>query len=145
MGNKKYAKAISFISEAQKWPENLGVGKPYEEDIDERLENWMNYLCFHQMNKEEDAQKALQKIIQFKPKIENTVSNFLPANDLVTAWALDKLNRKDEAATWLNKQIAKYPANEILIWCENTFQNKQYENHDSDNPEVRILEALIKL
>jgi hypothetical protein len=87
----------------------------------------------------------LQKIIQFKPKIENTVSNFLPANDLVTAWALDKLNRKDEAATWLNKQIAKYPANEILIWCENTFQNKQYENHDSDNPEVRILEALIKL
>jgi Tfp pilus assembly protein PilF len=145
IGNKKYAKAITFIADAKKWPENLGVGKPYQEDIDERLEDWMNYLCFHQMKKEKEAQESLQKIIQFKPKIENTVSNFLPANDLVTAWALEKLNRKDEAVSWLKNEVAKYPDDKILIWCKNAFQNRKDENPDLTNSEVRILEALMQL
>ena len=33
MKNKQYKKALKFIAEAKLWPQNLGVGKPYQEDI----------------------------------------------------------------------------------------------------------------
>src|SRR6185503_13040941 len=39
MRNKDYKKALQFISESRLWPENLGEGKPYDADIDERLKN----------------------------------------------------------------------------------------------------------
>ncbi|HTI12662.1 MAG TPA: DUF5107 domain-containing protein [Puia sp.] len=42
----QYAKALSFIGAAKEWPENLGVGKPYEEAAEDlRLEEWMSYRC----------------------------------------------------------------------------------------------------
>lgn len=54
--NKKYKKALQLIAAARVWPENLGVGKPYEQDVDERLEDWMSYRCHEQMgNKKRGA------------------------------------------------------------------------------------------
>ncbi len=38
-GAKKWVKA------ARLWPENLGSGKPYPENVDERLEDWLESLC----------------------------------------------------------------------------------------------------
>jgi hypothetical protein len=34
MQSKNYTSALSSIRTAHLWPKNLGVGKPYEEDID---------------------------------------------------------------------------------------------------------------
>ncbi len=45
MQKKNYKGSLKYIQQARQWPENLGVGKPYDEDIDYRLENWMTYLC----------------------------------------------------------------------------------------------------
>jgi len=144
MRNKNYTNALSFINDAKKWPENLGVGKPYPEDLDERLEDWMSYLCYQQIGEKKEAQESLQKIIQFKPKIENTVSNFLSANHLVTAWAMEKLGRKTEAVEWLNEQIEQYPDNKILEWCKQVFENKKIENTEINASGGRILEQLMQ-
>lgn len=38
MRQHNYKKAFVFIREAQAWPENLGVGKPYEDEVNQRLE-----------------------------------------------------------------------------------------------------------
>ncbi len=143
--NKKYANALVFINDAKKWPLNLGVGKPYPENIDERLEDWMDYLCYQQSGEKEKSQGSLQKIIKFKPKIENTVSNFLPANDLVTAWAMEKLNGKTEAVEWLNARVKQYPDNKILVWCKQVFENEQSGKIDPDDPGVRLLDRLMQL
>jgi len=97
MKNKQYKKALPFIAGAKLWPANLGVGKPYDEDIDERLEDWLNYECFTKLGNNAAADKSLQKIIAFTPKTDNTVLNFLPANDLVSAWAIEKTSSKQEA------------------------------------------------
>lgn len=35
--------ALTYIADARRWPENLGVGKPY--DTDEGLENYLEKLC----------------------------------------------------------------------------------------------------
>ena len=51
MQKKNYKKALQFISASKLWPLNLGVGKPYDEDIDMRLEDWMSYLIYEKTGK----------------------------------------------------------------------------------------------
>ena len=105
MAVKKYAAALAYIDNAKKWPENLGVGKPYAGNLDERLEDWMTYTRYMQTGKTKEATALLNKITAFNPKIENTVIDFLPANDLVSAWAITKLDGKATAENWLNAQV----------------------------------------
>ena len=75
MRNKNFSKALLFINEAKLWPENLGEGKPYDKDIDERLENWMSYSCYHKMGDMKQANLALQNILGFDLQTDNTLSN----------------------------------------------------------------------
>jgi predicted Zn-dependent protease len=37
----KWDDARRLIAAAREWPERLGAGKPYDADLDERLENWL--------------------------------------------------------------------------------------------------------
>src|SRR5690606_22145241 len=48
MQKNNYKKALTFINQSRLWPPNLGVGKPYDDEIDSRLEDWMEYLCSRQ-------------------------------------------------------------------------------------------------
>jgi tetratricopeptide (TPR) repeat protein len=139
MKKENYRKALSFIAQSRQWPENLGVGRPYEEDIDARLEDWMSYLCLLRINgpgnagrvnktgntgKAREAKALLLKITAFHAQVENTVRNFFPANALVTAWAFDRLGRHDEAVQWLNGQIQAHPGDPILLWCQSVFEGR---------------------
>ncbi len=142
---KNYTSALTLIDDAKKWPLNLGVGRPYMEDLDERLEDWMDYLCYRQTGKMDEAQASLQKIVQFNPKVENTVSNFLSANHLVTAWTVEKLEGKAAAVKWLDTQVQQYPENKILKWCKEAFEKDQFANADTTDSEVRLLERIFLL
>ncbi|WP_428329421.1 DUF5107 domain-containing protein [Mucilaginibacter sp.] len=143
--NNSYADALALVNDAKQFPLNLGVGKPYADNIDERLEDWMSYLCYQKTGKKDDAQTALQKVISFQPKIENTVSNFLPANDLVTAWAIEKLNGRKEATQWLNEQARQYPDNKIITWCKQVFDGKEANDAEISDAGVRILVRLMQV
>jgi tetratricopeptide (TPR) repeat protein len=145
MKNKNYAGALAIINEAKKWPLNLGVGKPYPENLDERLEDWMSYLCYQQTDQKKSAQAYLQKVIQFKPKTENTVSNFIAANNLVTARAIEKLNGKAKATEWLNGEVKQYPDNKILQWCKQVFENEHLQKADRTDSGIRLLEHLMQI
>jgi len=103
----------------------LGVGKPYDQDIDTRLEDWMSYQCYVSKNETEKATIYLQKICDFTPRVENTVRNFFAANALISAWAFDKLNNHQKAIGWLDNQIRAYPEYEILPWCKSVFEGKE--------------------
>jgi len=44
------------------------------------------------------AKAALERIVSFKPRIDNTVANFIPANNILTDWAKNALaDRKPSA------------------------------------------------
>jgi tetratricopeptide (TPR) repeat protein len=47
---KQYTKALKSIERAREWPENLGVGKPYPEDFNEKAEDWLKTVCVGRMN-----------------------------------------------------------------------------------------------
>ncbi|MDN3583150.1 DUF5107 domain-containing protein [Mucilaginibacter flavus] len=140
---KNYAAALSFIAEAKKWPANLGAGKPYAENVDERLEDWMSYQCYLKQGNTSEANRYLQKIIAFKPKIENTVSNFLPANDLVTAWAIEKLQNRAAAANWLNDELKQYPNDKVLQWVKAVFESGKYQQTELSDAVIRILKEVM--
>lgn len=143
MKSKNYKKALQFITDSKLWPENLGVGKPYDEDIDVRLEEWMSYLCYRQMKNTNEAEKSLQRILQFIPQVDNTVSNFLPANHLVTAWALKEKKQAKEAVDWLDQQIKKFPENKILVWCKEVFNGNKSLLTNYNDATTRLLIQLI--
>jgi tetratricopeptide (TPR) repeat protein len=144
MKKKQYKKALQFIAEAKLWPENLGAGKPYDENIDERMENWLNYLCYTSLDDKATATESLEKIIAFSPKVDNTVMNFLPANQLVSAWAIEKTSNAKKAEEWLQAQASLYPSNKIIQWCLQTYTKKKTVSltEDEKDGEVRILEQL---
>ena len=146
MEKKNYNGALKFIKQADLWPENLGVGKPYEEDIDMRLENWMSYLCLNGLKKSQEARAKLDLIIKFKPGIENTVRNFLPSNAIVTAWSYETLGRKDEGLKWLDSQIAAFPRSKLIEWSKAVYTNDAdfVLNENDKDANARIIEQLIK-
>jgi tetratricopeptide (TPR) repeat protein len=145
MKNEKYKNALKFIEAAKTWPVNLGVGKPYQNEIDERLENWLSYTCYNATGNKIQAQEALQRIMDFTPKTDNTVDNFLMANHLVTAWALERMNKKERAIEFLNEWKNKNPSDVVLSWVIKTFNRQPLATaqENINNETVRILNALI--
>src|SRR5208283_4976312 len=55
--------ALRLIATARRWPENLGAGKPYPADIDERLEDWLTAQCEFGRKAPEAARQALDRIL----------------------------------------------------------------------------------
>ncbi|MEJ7676153.1 MAG: hypothetical protein WKF59_26495 [Chitinophagaceae bacterium] len=58
---------MQYIAAARLWPESLGVGKPYSEDIDERLEDWLAYESYAKQGNDKAAKEMLDKILS-KPQ-----------------------------------------------------------------------------
>ncbi|HLG39581.1 MAG TPA: DUF5107 domain-containing protein [Chitinophagaceae bacterium] len=144
MRAKNYKKALQFISEARQWPENLGEGKPYDADIDERLENWMIYFCYQKLKKGKEADAALQHIIHFNLQTDNTLSTIFSANSLVTAWAMERNGEPERASLWLSEQVKQKPADKILKWAKAMFDKKQISYAENNDATVRILKRLIE-
>ncbi|MEA4936795.1 MAG: DUF5107 domain-containing protein [Paludibacter sp.] len=61
-GNMEVAR--QKIAEARQWPRNLGVGKPYDENIDARLEDWLQGMTDTDKNTGNtfDYEQAVKKI-----------------------------------------------------------------------------------
>jgi tetratricopeptide (TPR) repeat protein len=144
MQNKDYKKSLQFINEAKLWPENLGEGKPYEADIDERLENWMTYLCYQRTKKNKQAGAVLESIISFSSQTSNTPGTIFSANYLVTAWALEKKGQAAKASLWLEEQVKQHPLDKILIWVQEMIDKKQASSERINDATVRILKRLME-
>ena len=95
---KNYKKALQFISESKLWPLNLGSGKPYDEDIDTKLEDWMSYLIYEKTKKIDLAKASLERISKGK-------NNSPQATQLVTALTMEKQDQKQEAPVLDRKSV----------------------------------------
>lgn len=139
---KDHKTAAKYIAAARSWPENLGVGKPYDDDIDSRLEDWMEYISGGSKSGE-----LLDRILSFSPRVDNTVRNFIPSNALVTARVMEKKQGKDQAIAWMDEQIAAFPAHgKVLQWCKDMFINGHATElaEEEKDANVRILERLME-
>jgi len=144
MIQQDFQAARDHIDLACQWPENLGVGKPY--DVDERLENFLLVAIHKYAGLEEELSAVQQKIIDFP------LSKTLSAEDFITAWTLKMKNRKKEADHIMNK-FENLPENLALQWCLAIYNGEfklaveilEKSKYDSRRGKDLTLDFLIKL
>ena len=136
--SKNYKTALISITNSLRWPENLGSGKPYDEDIDVRLENYLGGICFEQTKVQTQATKKWNEIISFKKSGNNV-------NTLITALALRKVNRSEEGEKLLSEWVQKDPESKLARWCVDIYHGKRPEGNVEGDGNFRIIKALLTL
>ena len=63
MKRSEYSEAIVVLTESKEWPENLGVGRPY--DPDERLQDYLLGVCYERLGKKCDSESAYLVVIDY--------------------------------------------------------------------------------
>jgi len=76
----KYQKALQYLDESKKWPENLGAGMPYEPDT--RLQDYIAAFCEVKLSNQQAAEHYHHKIATYSLDSENwsgshTLNNYL--------------------------------------------------------------------
>ena len=136
MEKGKYTQAISNIEKARLWPENLGVGKPYDSDIDDRFERFLNAVCLEKMKKKSEADKIYSSLHTEKTMISN-------ANLLVNAFALRKSGMEENGLKLLEQWKEKSSDKTVPNWCIQVYkQNAQGENLPVNSDPLRLLSRL---
>ncbi|MEO6136393.1 MAG: hypothetical protein ABIP35_14640, partial [Ginsengibacter sp.] len=143
MKNKNDKKAISLIEESKKFPENLGVGKPYDADLDERLEDWMSYLVYQKSDKNK-SQSYLENIVKFSLQKNKVARNLFPENALISAWAIERTSSRDEALRFLDDQLNRDPNNKSILWAKQIFDKESPAFSETESSNMRVIKALLK-
>jgi predicted Zn-dependent protease len=145
MRSENYKKAIKYIELAKQWPENLGVGKPYGSDIDERLEDWLAYKCYSKLGDNKASLQMLDKILSFKPQKSAYINTSSSANNLITAWVIEISENYDKAKNFLRQWLESDPKNEIIKWVLCNFNGQEYiiSNETEGDENYRILKKYL--
>lgn len=129
---KKYRSSIASIHNSKEWKENLGVGKPYDELIDYRLEDFMEAMA-------SDPQKAKELYEKIAKAYDENKG--IASTDLLTAIALKKIGKKEVADKWVEKWEKDYPNNPMIQWSVSIYkgENKKHsletgKTNDEETP-----------
>ncbi|MBL7696849.1 MAG: DUF5107 domain-containing protein, partial [Chitinophagaceae bacterium] len=138
-GNCK--KALKYVADSRLWPERLGSGKPYDEDIDSRLEDWMNYKCFVKMNNKKGAKQMLEKIVAYTP--HGRRESRPNVNNLISAWALKQSGKATEAEKLLKDAVDSHPSNKVAQWTLAAYNGQKTGLDVESNENYEILRQLM--
>tara|TARA_B100001146_G_C16199411_1_gene443447 strand:+ start:3360 stop:6461 length:3102 start_codon:yes stop_codon:yes gene_type:complete len=126
LDKKNYEEAIEILEKAKKWPENIGIGKPYNPD--ERAQDYLLAVGYEYIGETEKNLQILNEIVEYTysalPKNSfNHLYGLLALNKLKKTNELkefqnvleDKSKEENQAATklaldyWLNKNRTENP------------------------------------
>jgi predicted Zn-dependent protease len=108
--------ALQLVATAREWPENLGAGKPYDADIDERLEDWFIAQCQFARKVPDAAHQALEKILANPARTRGQ-----GIGDLIRALALKQAQRLAEAEQFFKDWQAENPDSDLAKWGAQLF------------------------
>ena len=135
----KYRDASISIGKARLWPQQLGVGKPYDSDIDSRPDNYVEGLINEKSIGKASAEKNWKSVIAFDAGTG--------PHTLLTALAYKKLDRADEGLRILNEWIKKDPGNKLAVWCRNAFESNvvPIPSELLDNDSLRLVREIVSI
>jgi tetratricopeptide (TPR) repeat protein len=119
MKNKKYAEAMKMIEKSKEWPENLGVGKPY--DVETRIQDYLDIICLGKLKRQNETASLRKSIIDF------TNQDPSPSFNNILALKLLKENGETEAANTLIQKMENSgrSGNKVNQWVIATYKNDQ--------------------
>ncbi|MBW1945953.1 MAG: hypothetical protein JRJ51_24470, partial [Deltaproteobacteria bacterium] len=104
LASGEFDKAVALAEGAKEWPENLGVGRPFERD--ERLENFVLARAFEKMGEKEKSRQLYQNIVEFTEKRKLSWDT----NHMFGVMALKRLGKDQAAQSFLDAWILARPA-----------------------------------
>ena len=134
---KSYKSALTSVDKAKQWPENLGAGKPYEDMIDLRIENYLEGMAYD-IGKQKE--KAHQKFKDIADKAGSGRRHHI--TDLITAMALKKTGRSEEGEALLKTWMEKQPENEMAKWAYAVFNGEKPKAPADGNDNFRLIKSL---
>ena len=117
----------------------MAAGKPYDEDIDLRVENYLEALVYERNKEKDKAQKKYAEIANAKTTRRNNI------NDLVSAIALQKMNREEEGEKLLKEWLEKQPENKMARWAYAVYKGETPPQDVDGNDSFRVVRAATTL
>lgn len=106
---KKYKAAITVLEKSKEWPENIGVGKPYEPD--ERIQDYVLAVSYEAIGETDKSKELLQNVVDYSND-HLAVAN---VDHLFGLLALRKLDRQDKLAPMISKLKSENPKNLLAL------------------------------
>ncbi len=137
----KYDPAVKMIEKSKEWPENLGVGKPY--DVDTRVQDWLNIYCLDKLKKSDQTGELKKSIVDY------TSSHRRPSfSNLLAVKILREEGKTDEANALVQKM--ERSDNPVLKWVVATANNDQtaaaaLDKEFSSNTGFMIMKRLLEV
>jgi Tfp pilus assembly protein PilF len=114
-----FADALRLVGLARQWPEQLGAGKPYLAEVDERLEDWLTAQCYVALKDPVKARQALDRIVAVPAR-----SKGQGVGDFIRAMALRQSGRLAEAERLLSDWQARDVGSELAKWGAELFAGR---------------------
>jgi hypothetical protein len=114
---KQLGAAEREVAIAREYPANLGVGRPYEADRDERLEDWLTARWLAEQGKEADARALFRRIAEDRRPARG-------AGILVAALAQQALGRGGEAQRTIETAEEGAPGDPLVAWSARAFRGQ---------------------
>ena len=133
----KYKSAIGFITKAREFPDNLGSGKPYEEDIDYRAENYLTAISYKKMGNKESANKALKSVVDWR----NEKGGY-KANIVLQARALQLLGNDAAANQLIQKAMAEEKNKQLSDSLQSLFNGQSLPGNATANSQLALVREI---
>ncbi len=111
IARKNFSRAPRFAEAARAWPEQLGVGKPFE--TDERLENYLAAVSRERAGDRTQAKKYYEAVAVDTRKFGDSGG----AVRLISALAMTRLGMNGEAEELISAWKKKLPENPAAAWA----------------------------
>lgn len=109
---KKYKQVLLSTQASEEWPENLGVGKPYDDMIDARLEEYLEAQAQAGLGNKARAEELLSSVAAYRP-----AHGAFDSGNLLSALALRESGRRSEADRMVASWATAFPDSRIAQWC----------------------------
>jgi tetratricopeptide (TPR) repeat protein len=126
--------ALRSIDAARLWPENLGAGKPYASDVDERLEDWLAAQCLARRGRSAESSELRQRVTAFSGRGRG-------ASTLVHALALKQTGREAEGRQLVADWSAREPESALAAWAVHAYDGQVSPLPDGAGEDARVLAA----
>lgn len=120
LGKKSYKQVLKNVETSKEWPENLGVGKPYDSMIDSRLEDYMEAQAYVGLGDKQKAEALLSSVAGY----QSARSHFGSGN-LLSALALRESGKQAEADRMVASWVTGFPENRIAQWCAAVYNGEK--------------------
>ncbi|HZH71691.1 MAG TPA: tetratricopeptide repeat protein, partial [Mariniphaga sp.] len=117
--NENYDEALSSIAKARLWPENLGVGQPFE--VDERIEDFLEAEYLMKLNKKDQADALYQKILKYNANRGGRINS----TDYLYLVVLQRLGELNQVETILNQWEQRSSDDSLFQWIQAMIENNR--------------------